>query len=94
MKTNQTSHHSENIFDIAIQTKGATGELERILRVIRVRGFAVQRMEGNLNEQGMQMNLILSGSRCIHNLIEQLNKLIDIHQVMQVEVAQPNRMRA
>lgn len=74
---------------ITIQTRGHIGELERILRVIRVRGFHIAGFNGQPAGNGMQISLLVQGERCIENLQQQLAKLVDIQSVTQdVDVCQ------
>lgn len=75
---------------VKLFVRQSTGSLERILRLVRQRGFVVNyclAKEEQL-EDGMSITLNLSGSRPKENLFHQLNKLIDV-----VEVYQPNPLK-
>jgi len=54
--------------------------LERILRVARHRGFEVKLMHWN-SDVG-ELELTVSSQRAIHLLTSQLDKLIDVEQVI------------
>lgn len=63
---------------IHCQFQPHAGAFERILRVIRVRGFDIQQMTAGPASSGMMMEVTLSGSRCIINLCHQLEKLQEV----------------
>ena len=75
------SHH---IFTLLVRQ--STGSLERILRLIRQRGFNISYCQAKQIsvEDGMSVTLELSGFRSIENLYHQLNKLIDVVEVLQL----------
>ena len=58
--------------------------LERLLQVVRVRGFRVEEMTVSLTEGQYQVALTLSGVRALDGLVPQIAKL---HSVAQVEAA-------
>lgn len=60
---------------------------ERILRVIRHRGFALNAMQ--LEELGkeLKIELTVSSERPLHTLTRQLEKLLDIHTLRALERA-------
>lgn len=75
--------NNSNTFKIIIRQ--SSGSLERILRLIRHRGFEVNycmAREERL-ENGMSVTLQLSSERSADNLYHQLHKLIDVVEVHQ-----------
>lgn len=59
------------------------GGLERVLGVVRLRGFQVMEMAAHQNVQGnaLDVTLKLQGERESENLKQQLNKLYDVDKV-------------
>jgi acetolactate synthase II small subunit len=57
------------------------GAIERILRVIRVRGFAVISMNAVTQHERMSLEMTVSGDRCYNNLCHQLEKLQEVQRV-------------
>lgn len=55
--------------------------LERILRVIRHRGFTVTNMQMKLDNEKIWLDLTVQSEREIHLLIHQLVKLYDVIDV-------------
>lgn len=52
---------------------------ERILRVIRHRGFVLNAMQLTEQQQQLKLELSVSGERPLHTLTHQLEKLLDVH---------------
>ena len=52
--------------------------LERILRVVRHRGFSVQAMEMRVQDNQVQLHLSVQSERALDLLINQLVKLPDV----------------
>ena len=59
-----------------------SGSIERLLRTIRVRGFAIHAMTLQSNDTGYVIEMAVSGRRDLANLAWQLRKLMDVHRVM------------
>ncbi|MBE2894957.1 acetolactate synthase 2 small subunit [Spirabiliibacterium falconis] len=57
--------------------------LERILRVVRHRGFRVKAMTMQLNNNKVEMTLTVSSDRTLHLLTNQLVKLFGIERVIE-----------
>jgi len=55
--------------------------VERLLRVIRHRGFALHSMQLSSTEQGLEIDFKVESTRAIHLLINQLEKLYDVKQI-------------
>lgn len=55
--------------------------LERLFRVVRTRGFIVNRVQANHDAHGLQIQMTVSGSRCSLMLRAQLEKLCSVRQV-------------
>lgn len=76
-----------NINTYKIVTRQASGTLERVLRLVRHRGFEInycfaQGCDGmNHVEKSMEIILQLSSERSADNLYYQLQKLIDVIEV-------------
>ncbi len=64
------------------------GAYERLLRVVRVRGFQIQSMNAQDHEGSVSLNLTLVGERCVRNLMAQLEKLQEVSGVDLAERAQ------
>jgi acetolactate synthase II small subunit len=74
-----------NETSIACTLRPAPGALERLLRVIRFRGFAVDSMSVAPLESGRHaVALRVTGHRAPENLLAQLEKLVDVEQVAPV----------
>ena len=86
-----TPEATTNTFKIIVRQ--STGSLERILRLIRHRGFEINyclAREESL-ENGMSVTLQLTSSRSSENLYHQLHKLVDVVEVHQ---SNPSRLRS
>ncbi|WP_223670656.1 acetolactate synthase 2 small subunit [Kangiella shandongensis] len=72
-----------NTFKIILRQ--STGSLERILRLIRHRGFEVNYCLAREEalENGMSVTLQLTSERSAENLYHQLHKLVDVVEVHQ-----------
>ncbi|WP_048690838.1 acetolactate synthase 2 small subunit [Catenovulum maritimum] len=57
--------------------------MERVLRVVRHRGFALQQMSMQQCDINQEVNITLNvtGERCINNLELQLSKLYDVSHI-------------
>lgn len=80
-----------NTFKIIVRQ--STGSLERILRLVRHRGFEVNyclAREESI-ENGMSVTLQLSSERSSENLYHQLHKLVDVVEVHQ---SHPSKLRS
>ena len=67
-------------YQLKIECRKQSDVLERVLRVIRHRGFSVEAMDMNLSSCGQQMELSVAvdSSRPIHLLTSQIEKLHDV----------------
>ncbi len=70
--------------------------LERVLRVMRHRGFSVQNMQMNLatDTREVEMQVALASERAIELLINQLAKLIGVTSVQVLEQASEAKLVA
>ena len=59
--------------------------LERVLRVIRLRGFTVTNMDMTLVETQVQLKITVKSDRTFDLLVNQLAKLLDVLNVDGVE---------
>ena len=74
---------------IGLQVKDAYGAIERIFRVIRHRRFTIRHCDiqmSNANEYSVKIEVL--GLRSTDNLIDQLQKLIDVQHVSLLDVFQ------
>ena len=55
--------------------------VERLLRVIRHRGFTLQSFELNATSKGLEIDFEVESSRAVSLLINQLEKLYDVKQL-------------
>ncbi len=55
--------------------------LERILRVVRHRGFALCTLSAEIQQKELVLSLVVQSSRELSLLVTQLEKLIDIVEV-------------
>lgn len=78
---------------IHCQFQSQPGAFERILRVIRVRGFDIVNLNAGLSGEHMQMEVTISGNRCFDNLCLQLEKLQEITEVGHLTVASNQRAK-
>ena len=69
-----------NVSVIKMQVMQQPGSLERVLRVIRHRGFSLLDLSvnGTLDNQIFSLMVMVSGERPLSFLTKQLNKLIDV----------------
>ncbi|MFD2231055.1 acetolactate synthase 2 small subunit [Alkalimarinus sediminis] len=68
--------------------------LERLLRTIRVRGFALENLAMKTNDQNLDIELNVCGERNITMLVNQLNKLVDVNHIYLADDAANERMSA
>ncbi|ABC33477.1 Acetolactate synthase (isozyme II), small (regulatory) subunit [Hahella chejuensis KCTC 2396] len=68
--------HPQTIFECKISSQ--PGALERVMRVVRVRGFQVEDLRLQRLPDGYEAQLTVSGSRPPETLLRQLQKLLDV----------------
>ncbi|WP_020410135.1 ACT domain-containing protein [Hahella ganghwensis] len=73
-----------NSYNLQCQFSTQTGAIERLLRMIRVRGFTVQDLRLEMMDGYYQATFTVTGQRCIANLLSQLDKLIEVVTVSQM----------
>jgi acetolactate synthase II small subunit len=68
---------------LTIEAHNSPELLERLLRIVRHRGFSVQTLQAETanNEQNLQLNLTLDSEREISLLTKQLEKTFGVTQV-------------
>ncbi|WP_409421495.1 acetolactate synthase 2 small subunit [Pseudaeromonas sp. ZJS20] len=73
-----------------ILTQSRPEVMERVLRVVRHRGFALQgcQMESKNDSKQLQITLTVASERPAHLLFSQLDKLVDVTHVEARELAQ------
>ena len=67
-------------FDLIAQHRPEV--LERVLRVIRLRGFTVTNMDMTLVESQVQLNITVKSDRTFDLLLNQLAKLPDVLNII------------
>jgi len=69
---------------IRLKTEIQPAILEQLLRVMRFRGFTVEKMAVDTltNEKQMQIDVSVKSPRPIHLLENQLMKLVDVKEVL------------
>lgn len=69
-------------------TAHKAGELpERLLRIVRARGFLLIAMRLDSQVQQFRFELDVQGERPVSMLISQLNKLVGVHEVVCADTA-------
>ncbi len=76
-------------YQLHCQFNSQTGSIERLLRVIRVRGFTVLGMQLEITQAHYHCQLKVTGTRRIENLIHQLQNLVEVVAVGLPESAAP-----
>lgn len=78
MKEHATKQHTINLI-----AHSRPEVMERVLRVVRHRGFALNQLAMQQCDVNKEVNITLqvSGERCINNLELQLSKLFDVSQI-------------
>ncbi len=68
---------------IQIQAKDSPVVLERILQVIRYRGYKVCHLNMNKSpkNKGLTIEVSVESDKMVENLIHQLGKIVDIEQI-------------
>ena len=70
-----------NQYTFELTTQHRPEVLERILRVIRLRGFTVTNMEMALEETKVQIKITVKSDRTFDLLVNQLAKLPDVIEI-------------
>ena len=68
-------------YQLTLQAQWRPEVLERILRVVRHRGFRLVQLEMNSSETQIELAFKAAGERPIENLVSQLDKLFDVQQI-------------
>ena len=68
-------------YQLTLQAQWRPEVLERILRVVRHRGFRLLQLEMNSSETQIELAFKVAGERPIGNLVSQLDKLFDVQQI-------------
>ncbi len=69
------------------------GAIERILRVTRVRGFAIETMNAAIQNQLMKLEMTVTGERCFTNLCHQLEKLHEVQHASHITTVRSQLVR-
>ena len=70
---------NQYIFDLIAQHRPEV--LERVLRVIRLRGFTVTNMDMSLVDTQVQLKITVKSDRTLELLVNQLAKLPDVLEI-------------
>lgn len=68
-------------YNLTIEANARPETLERLLRVVRYRGFEVLDLNAQKSEQTLTLNLKLQSTRAISLLTTQLEKLFDVTKI-------------
>ena len=68
-------------YQLTLQAQWRPEVLERILRVVRHRGFRLVQLEMNSSETQIELAFKVAGERPIENLVSQLDKLFDVQKI-------------
>jgi acetolactate synthase 2 regulatory subunit len=68
-------------YNLTIEANARPETLERLLRVVRHRGFEVLDLNAQKSEQILTLNLKLQSTRAISLLTTQLEKLFDVTKI-------------
>ncbi|KGQ70585.1 acetolactate synthase [Chelonobacter oris] len=68
-------------YQLILQAQWRPEVLERILRVVRHRGFCVIQLAMDSSENQIELNFNVTGERPIATLVNQLSKLFDVRYV-------------
>lgn len=73
-----------NINWVSLKTENHPATLEQLLRVVRFRGFSIEKMTVDTlgDDKTMQIDIKVRSSKPIHLLENQLMKLVDVKQVL------------
>jgi acetolactate synthase regulatory subunit len=68
--------------------------VERIFRIIRVRGFTLHKMELTIRKGKLNIQMVVSGVRPIESLVKLLDKVEDVNRVYQMNgsSSEPNSL--
>ncbi|MDP2562621.1 acetolactate synthase 2 small subunit [Psychrobium sp. 1_MG-2023] len=69
-------------YTLKVSLNSSPEVLERVLRVARHRGFKVELM--SWNDSLGELELTVSSQRALHLLVNQLEKLVDVTQVIEL----------
>lgn len=69
-------------YDLTVQANARPETLERLLRVIRHRGFEVLDLKAQKSNQTLTLNLKLQSIRPLSLLTTQLEKLFDVTKIV------------
>ena len=69
-------------YNLTIEANARPETFERLLRVVRHRGFEVLDLNAQKSEQTLTLNLKLQSTRAISLLTTQLEKLFDVIKVV------------
>jgi acetolactate synthase II small subunit len=65
-------------YSFSIITPNDTSMAERLLRIIRVRGFAIEKMAAEKTDTSMNYQFTVTSDRSINSLTRQLEKVIGV----------------
>ena len=68
-------------YNLTIEANARPETLERLLRVVRHRGFEVLDLNAQKSEQTLTLNLKLQSTRAISLLTTQLEELVDVTKI-------------
>ena len=78
---NSFSTHTINTHTFNLIAANQPAVVERILRVIRHRGFTLHSFELKATSKGLEIDFKVESSRAVNLLFNQLEKLYDVRQL-------------
>lgn len=69
------------LYQLTVSANQRPEVLERILRVVRHRGFEIKKLEAHTNEHSVSLDLTVKSERAVSLLTHQLEKLFDVTEV-------------
>ncbi|TNH01983.1 acetolactate synthase 2 small subunit [Testudinibacter sp. TR-2022] len=69
-------------YQLTLQAQWRPEVLERVLRVVRHRGYRVSQLQMTSSAEHISLNFSVSSERSIEALVSQLSKLFDVQSVV------------
>ena len=79
-------------YSFEIETTKDASMTERLARIIRVRGFVIDKMNAEAFNLSINYEFVVSGERSIDNLLRQLEKIVGVRSCTS-NPAHPGRLR-
>lgn len=73
------------MYDLQCDIETSPGSLERLLRVLRIKGFHLHHLQAKDVEHCVRLEMRVKGSKCVEQLISQLSKQHSVLQIVKLE---------